>query len=91
MTALREEALQIVNAVPDHMLIAFLAYLKNFNFKQSDSLEKRVDDEEFYSKRKDAIAAIKEWQERNRAILESGIDWNKELELAMEEKYGRIV
>ena len=91
MTALREEALQIVNGIPDHMLIAFLAYLKNFNFKQSDSLEKRVDDEEFYSKRKDAIAAIKEWQERNRAILESGIDWNKELELAMEEKYGRIV
>lgn len=91
MTALREEALQIVNGIPDHMLIAFLAYLKNFNFKQSADLENHINDEEFYSKRKEAIEEIKEWQVRNKAILESGIDWDKELELAMEEKYGRIV
>lgn len=60
MKALREEALQIVNVVPDHMLIAFLAYLKNFNFKQSDDLENHINDEEFDSKKTEAFAALEE-------------------------------
>ena len=81
MTALRQEALQIVNDMPDNLLAAFVKYIKNFQPDIS------IDGSEIDSK-KAAMKAIEEWQGRNRAILESGIDWDKEIELAVEEKYG---
>ena len=39
MTALREEALQIVNAVPDNLLLAFVKYLKNFKPAEKNSID----------------------------------------------------
>ncbi|MBR5913107.1 MAG: hypothetical protein IKZ58_01910 [Selenomonadaceae bacterium] len=84
MLALRQEALQIVNDIPDNLLAAFVQYLKNFKPDKKIS----IDDLNVDPKKAAAMKAIAEWQERNRTILESGIDWDKEFELAMEEKYG---
>ena len=81
---LREEAIAIVNGVPDDLLASFVRYLKKFKPDKKIS----IDDLEVDPKKAAALSAIKEWQERNRKILESGIDWDKEIELAMEEKYG---
>ena len=81
MQALRQEALQIVNDVPDNLLAALVENLKHF---------KSENKYEIYARKAAAMKSIKEWQERNRAILESGIDWDKEIELAVEEKYGNF-
>ena len=88
MTALREEALQIVNAVPDDLLASLVQNLRTFKYEKIDSRNRGATDDGLDPKKVAAIKAIKEWQVRNKAILESGIDWDKELELAMEEKYG---
>lgn len=87
MTALRQEALQIVNDMPDNLMAALLQYLKNFKPEKKNS----IDDLEIDSEKEAAIKAIKEWQDLNRAILESNIDWDKEIESAMEEKYGPFI
>ena len=91
MTALREEALQIVNAVPDDLLASLVQNLRTFKYEKIDSRNRGVTDDELDLKKLEAIKFIKEWQERNRALLESGIDWDKERDLAMEEKYGPAV
>ena len=84
MTTLREEALQIVNEVPDDLLASLVQYLRNFKLDKKLS----TDNFEVESKKAAAMKAIAEWQKRNREILEAGIDWDQEIELAMEEKYG---
>ncbi len=88
MTALRQEALQIVNDTPDDLLAALVQNLKNFKYEKIDSRNRGMTADGLDPKKVAAVKAIKEWQERNRDILESGIDWDKEFEIAMEEKYG---
>lgn len=80
MTALRQEALQIVNDVPENLLAEFVSYLRKFQI-ESDGIN---------PKKAAALADIEKWQERNRNILSSGIDWDKELEDALDEKYSVI-
>lgn len=88
MTALRQEALQIVNNMPDYLMKALVENLKHFKFRQIDSFEKDLVGKEIDPKKAEAFASMEEWRYRNRAILESDVDWEKETEAAMEEKYG---
>ena len=88
MSALREETLKIVNEMPEDLLAALLQNLKTFKYEKLDSRNRTPTADGLDPKKVAAFKAIKEWQERNRVILESGIDWDKEREIAMEEKYG---
>ena len=88
MTALRQEALQMVNDMPDYLLEALLQFMKKLKFKEVDQAEDTVKDKVFFTKRAQAIADIKEWQKLNEDLLKSDIDWDKEIEMALEEKYG---
>ena len=88
---LREEALQIVNDTPDNLLENFVRYMKNFKSGKNASVESSVNEDEVFNKRAKAIAEIKEWQKQNMHILKSGIDWDKERDAAMEEKYGPFI
>ncbi len=89
MTALRQEALQMVNDMPEYLLMTVIQFLQNLQLKEVDSTETEiVDDDEFFAKRAKAIANIKEWQKCNEDLLKSDIDWDKEIEIALEEKYG---
>ena len=88
MTALRQEALQMVNDMPEYLLVATLQFMKKLKFKEVDRAEDTVNDEDVFTKRAQAIADIKEWQKLNEDLLKSDIDWDKEIEMALEEKYG---
>ena len=88
MTALRQEALQMVNDMPEYLLVATLQFMKKLKFQEVDRAEETVNDEDFFTKRAQAIADIKEWQKLNEDLLKSDIDWDKEIEMALEEKYG---
>ena len=116
MTALRQEALQIVNDIPENLLSELVQNLrefkskleKNFSRKKSEidpsraAAIKALEDwrdshKDFFESKPEldpkkvaAMKAIAEWQECNRDLLNSGIDWEKERELALEEKYGRF-
>ena len=117
MTALRQEALQIVNDIPENLLSEFVQNLreikskleKNFSGKKSEvdpsraAAIKALEDwrdshKDFFDskpeldpKKAAAFKALEEWRERNRKYLtEYSTDWERERELAMEEKYGRI-
>ena len=88
MTALRAEALQIVNEMPDDLLASLVQNLRTFKYEKFDSRNRKVTADGLDPKKVAAVKAIKEWQDRNRAVLDSNIDWDKEFESAMEEKYG---
>lgn len=90
MVNLREEALQIVNDMPDYLLKALVDNLKHFKFRQIDSMKKDLNGNEIDPKKAAAFAAMEEWRYRNGAISESDIDLDKERGLAMEEKYGPL-
>lgn len=117
MTALRQEALQIVNDIPENLLSELVKNLREFKSKLTENFsgkKSEVDpiraasikalkdwrdshkdffetEPELDPKKAAAYAAIAEWRERNRKYLTGyTTDWEKERELAMEEKYGRI-
>lgn len=94
MTALRQEALQIVNAVPENLLAVLVETLRKFQIETSHNFTEEELKEIFNSdaepKKAAAMADIEEWQKRNKDILNSAIDWDKELEDALNEKYGFI-
>lgn len=83
MTALRQEALQIVNAIPDNLLAAFVQYLKNFKPDKKIS----IDDLEVDPKKAAAFAAMEELRVRNRKYLK-GTDLEQEYLEAIDEKFG---
>lgn len=136
MTALRQEAMQMINDMPENLMAALVETIKNFKIQNetpvqdapdsefetrkavafarlealrkenSDNLNsetrkpRKITEEEFQDflhygkgidpKKAAALKWIEEWQERNKDILNSGIDWDKELEEALNEKYGII-
>lgn len=98
MTALREEALQIVKEVPDDFLVALIENLLKFKNEVVEKPKHNFTKEELQEiinspddpKKAAAWAAIEEWQKRNKDILNSGIDWDKELMEAIDEKYGFV-
>lgn len=83
MTALREEALQIVNAVPDNLLVAFVKYLKNFKPAEKNSLGGL----ELDPKKAAAFAEMEELRILNRKYFK-GVDLEKEFLEAIDEKFG---
>lgn len=85
---LRQEAIDIVNNIPDDLLAALVQNLKTFKYEKIDSRNRGITADGVDPKKAAALAAIKEWQQKNMHILKSGIDWDKERDAAMEEKYG---
>ena len=104
MTALRQEALQMVNDMPENLLAALVETIQNFKIQNETPVENEAEkkypftreelqavlDSDVDPKKAAALKGIEEWQERNKDILNSGIDWDKELEEALNEKYGII-
>lgn len=98
MLTLRQEALQIVNEIPDNLLAECVSYLRNFKTK----FEKKsgVTEEEFQKflhsgagidpKKAAAFAALEKWKEDNKNFLTSDIDWERERWEALNEKYGPL-
>ena len=85
---LREEALQIVNDMPEYLLKALLYNLEDFKDRQFDVIDnEKVTNGEYDIKKVAAFAAMEELRYHNRDIL-SKIDPEEERETAMEEKYG---
>ncbi len=84
MTALRQEALQMVNDMPEYLLEALLQNLKNFKNRQFDEQdnEKTVD-----PKKAAAFAAMEELRVRNRKYFQ-GVDLEQEFLEAIDEKFG---
>lgn len=87
MTALRQEALQIVNDTPDDLLAALVQNLKDFKYEKIDSRNRGVTADGLDPKKVAALAAIKEWQQQHLETLKS-INAEEARDLAMEEKYG---
>ena len=88
MSALREEALKIVNEMPEDLLSALLQNLQTFKYEKIDSRNRAPTADGFDPKKLAAFKAMEDWRKRNKAILDSITDWDKEREMAMEEKYG---
>ena len=98
MLTLRQEALQIVNEIPDNLLAECVSYLRNFKTK----FEKKsgVTEEEFQKflhsgagidpKKAAAFAALEELRKKNTVHLPPGTDWKKEIAEARNEKYGYL-
>ena len=87
MQTLRQEALQIVNDVPDNLLAALVQNLKAFKYEKIDSRNRGVTADGLDPQKVSALAAIKEWQQKHLEILKS-INVEQERDAAMEEKYG---
>lgn len=106
MTALRQEAIQMVNDMPENLIATLVEFMHKLQYETpvqnepEPEIENPITEEEFQAflhsgegidpKKAAALKGIEEWQERNRAFLNSGIDWDKELEEALNEKYGII-
>ena len=105
MLALRQEALQFVNNVPDNLLSDLVEHLKNFKLPNTNTEVKTgvknilTTEEMINSLKSDpnvdpnkaaAFEAIAEWQKQNKEYLSSNIDWEHERGGAMEEKYGSV-
>lgn len=89
MTALREEALQIVNEMPDYLLQALVDNLQSFKKRQFNMIDnEKVAKGELDPKKAAAFAALEEWRVRNRKYSKSIVDWEKEFLEAIDEKYG---
>ena len=93
MTALRQEALQIVNAVPENLLAEFVLYLRKF---QTETKSKFTE-EEFQTflnsgeginpKKAAAFARLEELRKSNTVHFPADTDWKKEIEEAHNENY----
>ena len=89
MTALREEALQIVNDMPEYLLQALVENLQSFKKRQFNELDnKKINKGEIDPKKAAAFAALEEWRVRNRKYSKLVVDWEKEFLEAIDEKYG---
>lgn len=96
MTALRQEAFQILNNVPENVLAEIVSYLRNFQTETSVQAEpepkkkypftkeelQAILDSDVDPKKAAALKGIEEWQERNREFLNSEIDDDKKFEEA---------
>lgn len=90
MSALREETLKIVNEMLEDLLASLLQNLQTFKYEIIDSRNRTPTADGFDPKKVTAYKAIAEWRERHKEILQSDIDWDKERELVMEEKYASL-
>ncbi len=101
MLTLREEALQIVNEVPENLLAEFVQNLRDLKNKFAVKTEQKnsptMDEIRNYlisnisevdPKKASAFAEIEQWQEKNKDFLNSVTDWEQERWEAMNEKYG---
>ena len=105
MLTLRQEAMQIVNDIPDNFLVELVKNLKNFQFRATNNnvIEEKEntptmeemrrfinsDTTHLDPKKAAAFASLEKWRKQNRGFLHS-IDPKKERAAAMEEKYGPI-
>ena len=86
---LREEALQIVNDMPEYLLQALVENLQSFKKRQFNELDnKKINKGEIDPKKAAAFAALEEWRVRNRKYSKLVVDWEKEFLEAIDEKYG---
>ena len=105
MLTLRQEAMQIVNDIPDNSLVELVKNLKAFKFRVTNNnvIEEKEntptmeemrrfinsDTTHLDPKKVAAFASLEKWRKQNRGFLHS-IDPKKERAAAMEEKYGPI-
>lgn len=93
MTALRQEALQIVNAVPENLLVEFVSYLRKFQTKPKPNFTEKEfqtflnSGEGINPKKAAAFARLEELRKSNTVHFPAGTDWKKEIEEAHNEKY----
>ena len=103
MVTLRQEAMQIVNDIPDNSLAELVKSLKDFKFRVTNTnvIEEKEntptmeemrrfinsDTTHLDPKKVAAFASLEKWRKQNRKFLRS-IDPVKERVAAMEEKYG---
>ena len=103
MLTLRQEAMQIVNDIPDNFLVELVKNLKNFQFRATNNnvIEEKEntptmeemrrfinsDTTHLDAKKAAAFASLEKWRKQNRKFLRS-IDLEKERAAAMEERYG---
>ncbi len=78
MTALKKEAVQIIENLEEEDMIQVVAYLRNFNSS------------EFPNKDRNAAMEGLRVLQSFAGTLPADFDYKKELEEAREEKYGRI-
>ena len=87
---LREEALQIVNDMPEYLLQALVENLQSFKKRQFNELDnKKINKGEIDPKKAAAFAALEEWRVRNRKYSKLVVDWEKEFLEAIDEKFGK--
>ncbi|MBQ6976902.1 MAG: hypothetical protein IJQ16_10195 [Selenomonadaceae bacterium] len=89
MTALREEALQIVNETPEYLLQALVDNLQSFKKRQFNELDNEKIKKGEINPKKAAFAALEEWRVRNRKYSKLVVDWEKEFLEAIDEKFGK--
>lgn len=88
MTSLRQEALQIVNDVPDDLLAALVQNLKTFTESQFyDKDIEKLKNETIDPKKAAAFAVMEELRVRNRKYFK-GVDLEKAFLEAIDEKFG---
>lgn len=78
MTALKKEAVQMIESMQDDDMMQVIAFLKNINLTKSGDID-----------RSDAMKGL-EVLKSFAGTLPANFDYKKELAEAREEKYGRI-
>ena len=105
MLTLRQEAIKIVNEIPNECLSEIVTYLRDVKLKKEQEpapkYEKSdITEEEFQRflhsgsginpKKAAAFARLEEWRKKNTVHLPANTDWKKEVEDAICEKYGMV-
>lgn len=93
MTDLRQEALQIVNDVPENLLAEFVSYLRKFqmetksNFTEEEFQMFLNSGEGINPKKAAAFARLEELRKSNSVHFPADTNWKKEIAEAHNEKY----
>ena len=106
MLTLRQEAIKIVNEIPNECLSEIVTYLRDVKLKKEQEpapkYEKSdITEEEFQRflhsgsginpKKAAAFARLEEWRKKNTVHLPANTDWKKEYEEALDEKYAEYI
>ena len=86
MVTMRAQAVDMIYRLPDKEIVAVIGFLQNM-------LNKNIE-EDYDSKSEDemnlAFERLEKWRKENKDFFGPDFDWKKEVQEAMNEKYGLV-
>lgn len=101
MTALQAQAAQMMESMPEQVILSIIRYMENYNNQcatekrgnpfSEEEWKKFVNDSETRDMEKSrAFAALEAWRKENKPYLGADFDGKRELLEAIDEKYGIV-